>query len=117
MDEPLNASQVRSIHLGDDGKLTVEASVRSAGAWVLRNDTVTADGRLFQGDASVEACGPAAGMQTCQRYLSTLNPRQQAEHVPAERLWTLQWREAAVVLGLAALLAGFAFWWLRRRMT
>jgi hypothetical protein len=46
-----------------------------------------------------------------------LNLRQQAEYVPAERFWTLQWREAAVVLGLAALLTGFAFWWLRRRMT
>jgi hypothetical protein len=117
MDEALDTSRIKSIALGDDGRLTVEASVRATGAWVLRNDTVTPDGRLFQGDASVEACGPAAGMEDCQRHLSTLNLRQQAEYVPAERFWTLQWREAAVVLGLTALLTGFAFWWLRRRTT
>ncbi len=116
-DEALDASRVRSIHLGDDGRLTVQASVRADGAWVLRNDTVTADGRLLQLDASTEACGPAAGMADCQQHLSTLGPRQRAEYVPVSSFWSLQWREAGVVLGFTALLTGFAFWWLRRRMT
>ncbi len=116
-DEPLDASRIQSISLGDDDKLTVQGSLRTDGAWVLRNDTVTADGRLLQLDVSTEACGPSAGMQDCQQYLSTLNLRQRAEYVPVTSFWSLQWREAGVVLGLTALLTGFAFWWLRRRVT
>ena len=56
-------------------------------------------------------------METGQRHLSTLGLWQQAEYVPAERFRTVQWREAAVVLALTALLTGLAFWWLRRRTT
>jgi len=117
MDEAMDVSRLRSIQLTDDNTLTVTASVPTAGAWVLRNDTLTADGRPFHGDASVEACGPTAGFEECQQYLSTLDLRQRAEYVPADRFWALQWREAAVVLGITVLVLGFAFWWLRRRLT
>lgn len=34
---------------------------------------------------------------------------------PTSRYWPLQWYELAIFAGLALLLAGFCFWWLRRR--
>jgi hypothetical protein len=34
---------------------------------------------------------------------------------PANRYWTLQWGETAVYFAAALVLAGFSFWWLRRR--
>jgi hypothetical protein len=38
-------------------------------------------------------------------------------HQPADRFWPLQWVETGVLLGLALLLAGFCFFWIRRRLT
>jgi hypothetical protein len=34
---------------------------------------------------------------------------------PANRYWTLQWGETAVYFAAALALAGFCFWWIRRR--
>jgi hypothetical protein len=36
---------------------------------------------------------------------------------PAGRYWTFQWIETTIFLALALLLAGFSFWWVRRRLT
>ncbi len=35
---------------------------------------------------------------------------------PANRYWTFQWMETAIFLGAAVVLAGFSFWWVRRRL-
>jgi hypothetical protein len=34
---------------------------------------------------------------------------------PTYRYWPLQWYETGIFAGLALILAGFCFWWLRRR--
>ena len=34
---------------------------------------------------------------------------------PTRRYWPLQWYEMAIFAGLAVVLAGFCFWWMRRR--
>jgi hypothetical protein len=36
---------------------------------------------------------------------------------PASRYWSLQGYETAIFLGLALILAGFCFWWVRNRLT
>jgi len=35
---------------------------------------------------------------------------------PASRYWAFQWYETAIFFGLALTVAGFCFWWLRRRL-
>jgi len=35
---------------------------------------------------------------------------------PASRYWAFQWIETGIFLGLSLLLAGFCFWWIRRRL-
>ena len=34
----------------------------------------------------------------------------------ASRYWPLQWAEMSIFLALALVLAGFCFWWVRRRL-
>jgi hypothetical protein len=36
---------------------------------------------------------------------------------PADHFWPLQWAEAGIFIAIAVLLAGFCFWWTRRRLT
>jgi ABC-2 family transporter protein len=36
---------------------------------------------------------------------------------PANRYWTFQWLETAIFFGAALVMAGFCFWWIRRRIT
>jgi hypothetical protein len=40
-----------------------------------------------------------------------------ATYQPASHYWSLQWAETGVYLVLAAALIGFAFWWVRRRLS
>jgi hypothetical protein len=35
---------------------------------------------------------------------------------PADRYWAFQWYETAIFLGLAVILVGFCFWWVRHRV-
>ena len=34
----------------------------------------------------------------------------------ASRYWPLQWAEMSIFLALSLVLAGFCFWWVRRRL-
>jgi hypothetical protein len=40
--------------------------------------------------------------------------RQSLTFHPASQFWALQWTETGIFVGLALLLVGFSFWWLRR---
>jgi hypothetical protein len=35
---------------------------------------------------------------------------------PADRYWAFQWYEMAIFLGIALVLNGFCFWWVRHRL-
>lgn len=52
-----------------------------------------------------------------QKCVAQLRIRDVLTYQPASRYWTFQWYELAIYLGLALILAGVCFWWVRRRLT
>jgi hypothetical protein len=58
--------------------------------------------------------GRSGALQTC---VDKLGVRQELIYQPISRFWVFQWCELAIFLGAAAVLAGFCFWWVRRRLT
>jgi hypothetical protein len=114
-------------------ELTVQ--VPSPGAWVVRNETVDADGRDAgtlpgwvaqcapehahdpQGSGEPGSEGPRAAQDACFARLSSLGYRQQVAFQPAGRYWTLQAYETALLIALALGLVAFSSWWLRHRLS
>jgi hypothetical protein len=79
------------------------------GAWVL-SDFMT----VYKGDGTevtqddVQACdSESINPDEC---MSTLDARFEVTYQPADRYWTFQWIEFGIAAGLAAILAGVAFW-------
>jgi ABC-type transport system involved in multi-copper enzyme maturation permease subunit len=62
--------------------------------------------------------GPAnqATFNDCIAQLST-QFHLTVTYQPADRYWAFQWYETAIFVGLAVILVGFCFWWVRRRLT
>ncbi len=56
-------------------------------------------------------CGKDAAYEQCM-HLRVVEVYQ-----PASRYWAFQWRETGIYLALAVALAGFCFWWVRRRLS
>jgi hypothetical protein len=114
----LDTSAITQFQMSENGRhMKVVGTVRQPGAWVLSNKTITTTGQEFTGPADPHACGRDISPKTCLDWLGSLKLRQVAEYQPASRFWTLQWYEMTIFLGVAALLAGFCFWWVRRRLS
>jgi ABC-2 family transporter protein len=62
---------------------------------------------------------PASVDGKLHRCFSTVASRfhEVAAYQPASHYWPLQWAETAVYLGVAAVLVGFCFWWVRHRLS
>ncbi|ROO86380.1 ABC-2 family transporter [Actinocorallia herbida] len=94
-----------------------------AGAWVLANETVDSSGRVSEtvplriGEGPCATEGARGPSEQCIAAIGELGYRQRLVYHPAGRFWALQWAESGVYAGLTALLAGFSFWWLRRRVS
>jgi hypothetical protein len=58
--------------------------------------------------------GRSGALQAC---VGKLGVHQQLVYQPMSRFWAFQWYEMGIFLAAAALLAGFCFWWVRRRLT
>jgi hypothetical protein len=52
-----------------------------------------------------------------QECLDKLHIRNVVTYQPTSRYWAFQWYETAIFIGLALVLAGFCFWWIRRRLS
>ena len=112
---PFNPANLTELSVTNNGKISLLAQVDRPGAWILSNQTVTAAGHPFTGPAPA-ACVTAGGsFQSCQRALVPLHLRQLVTYEPASRYWAFQWTETALFLALAVVLAGFCYWWVRRR--
>src|SRR3984957_8835726 len=59
----------------------------------------------------------AAFNAAAQECINKLGIRQLVTYQPLDRYWPLQWIETLIFLGLAAALAGFCFWRVRRSLT
>jgi hypothetical protein len=103
----------------------VSIEIDSPGAWVISNETVDAAGKVAATLPNwVLACGPgrlldggANARPACFARLAKEGYRQRVTYQPASRFWTFQAYETAIFSGLALLLIGFCFWWVRHRLT
>jgi hypothetical protein len=63
--------------------------------------------------------GPGSGVggsRTLQTCVDQLGVHQEVIYQPISRYWIFQWSELGIFLAAAAVLAGFCFWWVRRRL-
>jgi hypothetical protein len=83
------------------------------GAWVFSDNIVNASGHAVTGNfLSRGACLQSRGSAACIGKL-----REMLVYQPASRYWAFQWYEMAIFLGLAVILVGLCFWWIRRRIS
>ncbi len=101
------------------------------GAWVMSTRFINAAGHVVSSvtlpastSHSTQICGGPSGPnvhafpgQACLAQLASRGYRQVLTYQPASRFWAFQWYEAAIFLALAAGLAAFCFWWIRRRLS
>ncbi|HEU4542660.1 MAG TPA: ABC transporter permease subunit [Jiangellaceae bacterium] len=114
---PLDISSLNSLMIGDGNEMTVIGSDNLPDAWVLSNQTVTHGGEVFTGPADPQTCGPDAAVRACEEWVDSLGLSQDLTYHPASHFWPLQWVETGIFVAVAVLLAGFCFWWTRRRLT
>jgi hypothetical protein len=98
-------------------QMTVRARGSFPGAWVLSNNTITPSGEVFTGPPNMQYCGPDHGPNECLNWVSSLGLRTDLTYEPASHFWPLQFAETGIFVAAAVLLAGFCFWWTRRRLT
>jgi hypothetical protein len=95
------------------------------GDWVLSSNVLSASGQPFNQakiacsvlvrpgeSASTAHSAATACLARARAYSAGL--RDVITFQPSSRYWPFQWYELAIFLGLAAILAGFCFWWIRQ---
>jgi hypothetical protein len=83
------------------------------GDWMISTQNIDLAGRPFNLN-SVSVC-QGNTPQACDNALNSLHLRAVIAYQPASRFWALQWYETGIFLAAALVLAGFCFWWIRRR--
>jgi hypothetical protein len=95
----------------DQPKLLMDGPGAQAGRWIISQNLTDPSG------AAVDSLR-VRGDDACTATRSCLS----GYHVttvyqPAGRYWTFQWLETGIFVGLALVLIGLGYWWLRRRLT
>jgi ABC-type transport system involved in multi-copper enzyme maturation permease subunit len=110
-----NVQSVSNIGSAGGGRLSVGAGANVPGAWIYSEQVTTASGSTDLGPA--RQCGPNYGYNACQAAIARMHLREVVVYQPASRYWAFQWYETAIYLAAALALAGFCWWWVRRRVT
>ena len=86
--------------------------------WALTEESqvFNADGTPYT-EAAARTCFAGADRKATEACTIAQNLRFTHTYQPGSRYWAFQWIELGLFVALSALLAGFAFWWLRKRMT
>ena len=98
------------------GSLFVGVSPTLPGAWIGSSQVTTAAGQANLGPMP-PPCGPNSAYSACVAAIGRMHLRQVVIYQPGSRFWAFQWYETAIYLALAAVLAGFCVWWVRRRLS
>jgi hypothetical protein len=101
---------------GGPSSLFVGISPTLNGAWIGSSHVTTANGSASLG-AVPQACGLNSPYSACMAAITRMHLRQVVIYQPDSRFWALQWYETAIYLALAAALAGFCIWWVRRHLS
>ena len=95
----------------NNGPLSVMGA--KPGAWVFSDRIVGPSGGSVSGGLlNHGACLQSRASAACIGKL-----REVLVYQPASRYWAFQWYEMSIFIGLALILSGLCFWWLRRRIS
>ncbi|MFI0483941.1 ABC transporter permease [Actinomadura sp. 9N215] len=116
-------------HRPSGARMQVKVSAER-GAWTLTNETVDASGNKVREIVIPNSAGgaclprpdpggepPEGPPQACFDYIKQQGYRQKVAYHPADHFWPLQWAETGLFAGLALGMAGFCFYWTRRRLS
>jgi hypothetical protein len=122
----LNGASIAVGSAGTGSMSLAPAADNIPGAWIYSAQVVNAAGHVVQGvplsaagDLSAHTCGGTDGRgpaPACFTGLARHGVRELVTYQPASRFWLFQGYETAIFLVLAVGLAGFCFWWIRRRL-
>ena len=105
---------IERIVIRGDTYMTVSGPVNIPGAWIIANQTITPTGQPFIGPPPPACLTPTDSEQPCYAALDQLHLRQRVTYQPADRYWTFQWLEAAILLVLSGALTVACSWRIRR---
>lgn len=132
---PLDETRIGFFRTSDSGPFGLHPEAPDLpNAWVHSTTIIDASGHVMPQDAVSTLCpgirlpvpGPGGSSpvpdnvkETIRGCVSELSTQYHVlvTYQPASRYWPFQALETGIFLGLSLLLAGFCFWWIRRRVS
>ena len=111
-----SVSTVDRLSQNRGGPIRISAKSPDPGGWLLSGQTIDPSGNAVDGITAPGVCQPGIGMERCLEDIDRLGYRERLTYHAASRFWPFQWIETGIYLVLALGVAGFCFWWLRRRV-
>ncbi|WP_026922705.1 ABC transporter permease subunit [Glycomyces arizonensis] len=109
-----NAADFDVVRVGPD---QVAVDTGDSGAWLLSSRLLDPSGQPVDAvdvPTASGPCGPQPAIDACFTEMNRLGYRLEVVYQPADHFWPLQWIETGVYAALAAALAAFCLWRVRR---